>query len=120
MLDLLKKYESQGFALLFFPCNQFNGQEPGSAEDIRAFYVEKKGLPPASLMERADVNGADTQPAFKFFRSAQLSNQNGKKNAIEWNFAKFVVGRDGQVIKRYGPAVGPESLDEKIAGWLAA
>ena len=120
MLALLKKYEAQGFALLFFPCNQFNGQEPGTADDIRAYYVDKHGLSASLLMERNDVNGDNTQPVYKYFRSAQLSNQSGKKNAIEWNYAKFVVGRDGQVMKRYGPAVGPESLDEKIAGWLAA
>ena len=106
-------------ALLFFPCNQFLGQEPGSAEDIRAFYVDKSGLAASALMERADVNGDGTQPAYKLFRSAELSNQNSKKNRIEWNYAKFIIGRDGQVIKRYGPKVEPESLDAKIAGWLA-
>ena len=69
-----------------------------------------------------DVNGPKTCSVYKFLRSAELKNQSAAKNAIEWNFAKFVVGRDGQVLKRYGPAVPPESFDsvDKIEAWLAA
>ncbi len=73
-------------------------------------------------MACSDVNGPNTCQAFKFLRSATLKNQNRAKNAIEWNFAKFIVGKDGQVLKRYGPAVPPESFDaeEKLGAWLAA
>jgi glutathione peroxidase len=67
-----------------------------------------------------NVNGDDTTDVYKFLRSATLKNQSAEKNAIEWNFGKFIVGRDGQVLKRYGPAVTPGSFDsdEKIGRWL--
>eukprot|EP01050_Picozoa_sp_SAG11_P038121 SAG11_NODE_15399_length_579_cov_1.475000_1_plen_166_part_01 len=85
------KYADQGFAVLFFPCNQFCEEEPGSPDEIKDFYVEQHGLPASSLMERGDVNGANTQDVYRFLRSAQLPNQTNAE-PIEWNFSKFIVG----------------------------
>jgi glutathione peroxidase len=115
LVALGKKYESQGLRLLFFPCNQFCSEEPGSAAEIAAFYVGQHGLPASCLMERGDVNGPHTQDVYRFLRSSSGGADDG---AIEWNFTKFVVGRDGQVLKRFGQAVKPKFLDEQLPAWL--
>lgn len=117
LVALGRKYADAGLTVLFFPCNQFADEEPGSAAEIAAFYVERHGLPAASLMERADVNGPNTQDAYTFLRN---SPKGGAGAPIEWNFSKFVVGRDGQVLERYPQAVNPDYLDEQMPGWLAA
>ena len=116
LIALGTKYAERGLQLLFFPCNQFCDEEPGSAAEIAAFYVGQHKLPASSLMERADVNGPHTQDVYKFLRSAE---RGGKGQAIEWNFTKFVVGRDGQVVKRFGQAVKPDALDQQLPAWLA-
>lgn len=95
---------------------KFCSEEPGSAAEISAFYVTKHGLPASSLMERGDVNGPHTQDVYKFLRSADLGGV--ADGAIEWNFTKFVVGLDGQVLKRYGQGVKPKYLDEQLPAWL--
>ena len=118
LIALQKQYASQGLVVLFFPCNQFCSEEPGSPEDIKAFYVEKHGLPASSLMERGDVNGENTQDVYKFLRSAQLPNQT-QREPIEWNFSKFIVGRDGQVLGRYNQQVGVPFLESQLRGVLA-
>jgi glutathione peroxidase len=107
----------EGVAVLFFPCNQFCDEEPGSAADIAAFYVDQHGLPASSLMERGDVNGDETQDVYKFLRSAQLPNQTDAE-PIEWNYSKFIVGRDGQVVGRYNQQVGVPYLEEQIRSVL--
>ena len=103
--------------MLFFPCNQFCDEEPGSAADIAAFYVEQHGLPASSLMERGDVNGDETQGVYKFLRAAQLPNQTAAE-PIEWNYSKFTVGRDGQVLGRYNQQVAVAALEEQITSLL--
>ena len=95
LITLGEQYADDGLELLFFPCNQFCNEEPGSPAEIRAFYVDKHGLPEACLMERADVNGSQTQPVYEFLRSGRFSDP------IEWNYSKFIVGRDGEVIDRF-------------------
>ena len=112
LIALGRKYAERGLQLLFFPCNQFCSEEPGTAAEISAFYVDQHGLPASSLMERADVNGPHTQDVYKFLRGATDGAP------IEWNFTKFVVGRDGQVLKRYGQEVKPDFLDEQLPAWL--
>lgn len=99
--------------MLFFPCNQFCSEEPGSPAEIKEFYVEKHGLPASSLMERGDVNGDQTQDVYKYLRSAQLPNQKHAE-PIEWNFSKFIVGRDGQVLGRYNQQVSVPFLEEQL------
>ena len=76
--------------VLFFPCNQFCEEEPGSASEIKEFYVEQHGLPAASLIERGDVNGDDTQDVYRFLRAAQLPNQ-ANAEPIEWNFSAYNI-----------------------------
>ena len=106
-----------GLVVLFFPCNQFCDEEPGSAADIAAFYVEQHGLPASSLMERGDVNGDETQDVYTFLRAAQLPNQTAAE-PIEWNYSKFIVGRDGQVLGRYNQQVAVSALEEQITSLL--
>ena len=115
LIELGRKYADHGLRLLFFPCNQFCSEEPGSPEEIAAFYG-KHGLPASSLMERADVNGPHTQPVYSFLKSAELAG--APSGDIEWNFTKFVVGRDGQVHKRFGQAVKPDQLEEQLLACL--
>ena len=106
---------------MFFPCNQFNGQEPGGKEELKKYYLEKMKIP-FTLMEKTDVQGDNICDAYKFLRSAKLSNQNqkGKSNNIEWNYQKYVINKNGQVIKRYGPSVKPEAFEEegRMNVWL--
>lgn len=111
LVALGRKYADRGLGLLFFPCNQFCAEEPGTAAEISAFYVGQHGLPSSCLMERADVNGPNTQPVYDFLKSAGGGD-------IEWNFTKFVIGRDGQVLKRFGQEVKPKQLEEQLPAWL--
>jgi glutathione peroxidase len=120
LIALGRKYADRGLRLLFFPCNQFCAEEPGTAAEIAAFYVGQHGLPASSLMERGDVNGSETQAVYKFLRAAPLDeNTDVAGGEIEWNFTKFIVGRDGQVLRRYGQEVKPDFLDERLPALLA-
>ena len=80
------------------------------------------GIQINSTQDKVEVNGKGTHDVYKFLRSTPLKNQTPAKNKIEWNFAKFVVDRKGQVFKRYGPNVDPETLDveDKLQAWLKA
>ena len=111
LIALGRKYADRGLALLFFPCNQFCSEEPGTAAEIADFYVGQHGLPASSLMERADVNGPHTQPVYAFLKQAHRGD-------IEWNFSKFVVGRDGQVLQRFGQEMKPAALEQLLPAWL--
>ena len=119
--NLYEKYHSRGLEIMFFPCNQFNGQEPGDKEELKKYYQEEMKIP-FTLMEKTDVQGDNICDAYKFLRSAKLSNQNqkGKSNNIEWNYQKYVINKNGQVIKRYGPSVKPEAFEEegRMNVWL--
>ena len=117
LIALGKKYAASGMELLFFPCNQFCSEEPGSAAEIASFYVQQHGLPASSLMERADVNGPHTQPVYAFLKSAKLGGRS--QGDIEWNFTKFFVGRDGQVAQRHGQGVKPKQLEAQLSALLA-
>lgn len=117
LVALGTKHADRGLRLLFFPCNQFCSEEPGTAADIKAFYVDKHGLPAESLMERADVNGPDTQSVYKWLKGA-TADAAPPDGEIEWNFTKFVVGRDGKVLQRFGQEVKPPFLDQQLTTWL--
>jgi glutathione peroxidase len=106
--ELHTTYADDGFAVLGFPCNQFGGQEPGDAEEIGAFCEKNYGVT-FPLFEKVDVNGDQAHPLFQWLRE-ETSGLMG--SAIKWNFTKFLVGRDGTVLKRYGSITAPE----KIAG----
>ena len=110
LIALGKKY-TKDLQLLFFPCNQFCSEEPGTPSDIAKFYVQKHKLPSEWLMERADVNGTDTQPTYVFLKNAL-------RGKIAWNFTKFVIGRDGNVLARFGQDVKPDQLEKNIPSWI--
>ena len=92
------KYKEKGFEILGFPCNQFGGQEPGTAEEIQTFCSTKYNVT-FPLFEKIDVNGPEQSPLYK-----KLTEKGGP---IKWNFEKFVVGRDGKLVKRFGPRTEP-------------
>jgi len=106
--ELHTTYADDGFAVLGFPCNQFGGQEPGDAEEIGAFCEKNYGVT-FPLFEKVDVNGDQAHPLFQWLRE-ETSGLMG--SAIKWNFTKFLIGRDGTVLKRYGSTTTPQ----KIAG----
>ncbi len=109
------KYAARGLTVLAFPCNQFGSQESGSADTIRDFCTStyKVTFP---LFEKLDVNGANTHPVYQW-----LKNQPGATGDIAWNFTKFLIGRDGKVVKRWGSQVEPEDarITDEIEAALA-
>ncbi len=114
---LYKKYADKGLAVLGFPSNQFGHQDPGSNAEIDAFCTRNYGVS-FSMMEKIDVNGADAAPLYKWL-AKEAPGLLGSK-AIKWNFTKFLVGKDGQVIRRYAPLDKPESISADIETALAA
>ena len=108
---LYKKYGEQGFEVLAFPCNQFGGQEPGSADEIAEFCKVNFGLS-FPLMAKVEVNGAGEAPLYGWLKS-EAPGLMGTK-AVKWNFTKFLIGRDGKVVKRYAPTDKPESIAKDI------
>ena len=108
---LWQAYGPQGFEILVFPCNQFGGQEPGSAKEIADFCQVNFGLtfPP---MGKVEVNGPGEAPLYAWLKSAAKGLLGSRR--IKWNFTKFLIGRDGKVLRRYGPAVKPERIARDI------
>ncbi len=104
---LQERFADQGFVVLGFPCNQFGSQEPGSNEQIAQFCETSFGVS-FPMFARIDVNGDSAHPLFKWLKSEQPGMLGIE--AIKWNFSKFLVGREGQVIERYAPTTSPESL----------
>ncbi|EAQ6027826.1 glutathione peroxidase, partial [Salmonella enterica] len=102
--------------VLGFPCNQFGGQEPGSEEEIGAFCERNYGVS-FPMFAKVDVNGDDAHPLYTWLKS-EKGGLLGKN--IKWNFAKFLVGRDGQVVKRFSPTTDPSDLSEHVEKALAA
>ena len=115
--ELHKAYAAQGLAVLGFPCNQFGSQDPGSNEEIASFCQLNYGVD-FPMMEKIDVNGAKADPLFQWL-TKEAPGLLGSK-AIKWNFTKFLVGRDGQVIRRYAPQDAPAKLAGDIEAALAA
>lgn len=113
---LHQTYGSRGLVVLGFPCNQFGNQDPGSNEEIGAFCQKDFGVT-FPMMSKIDVNGADAHPLYQWL-AAEAPGLLGSK-AIKWNFTKFLVGKDGRVIKRYAPQDAPEKLAKDIEEALA-
>ncbi len=114
--QLHERYGERGLSVIGFPCNQFGGQDPGADEQILGFCQKNYGVSFA-MMGKVEVNGPGAHPLFQWLtRSAPgiLGTQ-----AIKWNFTKFLIGKDGQVIKRYGSMDKPESLQADIESALA-
>ena len=114
--DLHKKYAARGLVLLGFPCNQFGKQDPGSNLDIGAFCEKNYGVD-FTMMSKIDVNGPNAIPLYDWLKK-QAPGVLGTKS-IKWNFTKFLIGRDGKVIKRYAPKTKPKELDADIESALA-
>ena len=114
---LHKTYGERGLVVLGFPCNQFGGQDPASNDKIAEFCQLNYGVS-FPMMAKVDVNGADAHPLYQWL-CAEAPGLLGTK-AIKWNFTKFLVGKDGQVLKRYAPTDKPASLTQDIEAALAA
>jgi glutathione peroxidase len=104
--QLHEKYRSRGFAVLGFPCNQFGAQEPGSEEQIKTFCETRFGVT-FPMFAKLEVNGAGRHPLYAFLTS-QATAPDGPGD-IQWNFAKFLIGKDGAVLARFSPTEAPES-----------
>lgn len=113
--ELWQKHKDAGLVILGFPCNQFGGQEPGSAEEIRSFCALNFGVS-FPLFEKVDVNGKDAHPLFASLKSAAPGLLGSK--AIKWNFTKFLIDREGNVVKRFAPNDAPADIESEIAALL--
>jgi len=111
---LHRTYAGRGFAVLGFPCNQFGAQEPGTAEDIGAFCSGKYDVT-FPLFAKIDVNGADAHPLYRFLKGEKTGLLG---SAIKWNFTKFLVDRQGNVVSRHAPTTTPEALKKDIEALL--
>ena len=112
---LHQQYARHGLVVLGFPCNQFGGQDPHSNDQIATFCQRNYGVD-FTMMAKVDVNGAQAHPLFQWLK-AQAPGLLGTR-AIKWNFTKFLVGRDGQVLQRFGPRVRPQTLEPAITAAL--
>ena len=108
--ELYKKYKDQGFVILDFPCNQFFKQAPGTSEEIHTACVLRFNIA-FPQFEKINVNGKDEAELYKFLKESCHINQ-GKK--IKWNFTKFLVDRQGNVVDRFEPTAKPSSFEDKI------
>ena len=108
---LFQDYKDKGFEVLAFPCNQFGAQEPGDAEEIEQFCKVNFGLT-FPLMQKVEVNGDNASPLFDWMKKEAPGLMGSK--AIKWNFTKFLIDREGNVVKRYGPADAPAGIAKDI------
>ncbi len=108
--DLYEKYQSQGFEILDFPCNQFGNQAPGTEEEIEDFCQSRYGVT-FKMFSKIDVNGEKEEPLYKFLKSQKTGIMGSR---IKWNFTKFLVDKDGNVVERFAPTVTPQKFEEKL------
>ncbi len=132
---LYDTYKDKGFTVLGFPCNQFGGQEPGTDEEIRSFCSLNYQVE-FPIFQKVDVNGENAHPLYRYLRQQAPEDENLDKNSklykhlstnapellegsnIKWNFTKFLINKDGSVIKRYAPTTAPEEIKDDIEKWL--
>lgn len=112
---LHEQYADRGLRVLGFPCDQFGHQEPGDEAEIGAFCEQNYGVTFA-MMSKVEVNGDDAHPLYGWLRA----EQGGAESSISWNFTKFLVGKDGQVIARFAPDAEPAALAGDIEKALVA
>jgi glutathione peroxidase len=108
---LYETYAGRDFVVLGFPCNQFGKQEPGDATQIGSFCEKNYGVS-FPMFEKIDVNGANAHPLYRYL-TGEAPGLLGLEG-IKWNFTKFLVGRDGTVVKRYAPATKPDAITGAI------
>ena len=109
---LHRKYADKGVEVLGFPCNQFGQQEPGDANEIKNFCSLNYDVT-FPLFAKIDVNGPNAHPLYEHLTKQKGGGLMGRK--IKWNFTKFLIGRDGEVLARFPPTAKPEALDKEIA-----
>ena len=113
--NLQKKYEEKGFSVLAFPCNQFGNQEPGNNNEIQEF-CSLNFQTSFPVMSKIDVNGENADPLFNYLKSEKKGLLGSK--GIKWNFTKFLVDQNGEVIKRYSPNTEPKDIAQDIENLL--
>ena len=112
--QLQEQYGGDNFTVIGFPCNQFAGQEPGSNEEIQQFCSLNYNVS-FPVMAKIDVNGRSADPLYKYLKKEKSGVLGG---AIKWNFTKFLIDADGNVVKRYAPNEAPESIAPDIQALL--
>ena len=112
---LYQQFKDRGLVVLGFPCNQFGAQEAGTADEISDFCQVNYGVS-FPMFAKIDVNGDDTHPLYQHLKKAARGLLGSE--GIKWNFTKFLVDRDGEVVKRYASATAPESLADDIEALL--
>ena len=110
--ELYRAKKDHGFVVLGFPCDQFGHQEPGNAEEIRSFCSLEYGVS-FPLFEKIEVNGANAHPLYKYLKH-EAPGVLGSE-AIKWNFTKYLVDREGKVVRRYAPTDTPEKIGKDLA-----
>jgi glutathione peroxidase len=113
---LYKRYQDQGLVVIGFPCDQFGGQEPGSDEEIAQFCSLKFNVS-FPMSKKIEVNGDNAEPLYQTLKTAAPGLLGSKR--IKWNFTKFLVNKNGEVIKRYPPTTKPEDIAQDIEAELA-
>lgn len=108
--ELYEKYKDQGFVILGFPCNQFGAQEPGGNEEIKNFCTSTFSVT-FPMMSKIDVNGDDADPLYKFLKKEKGGILG---NDIKWNFTKFLIDRDGNVVDRFASQKTPKALEKEV------
>ena len=108
---VFQDYKDKDFEVLAFPCNQFGGQEPGNQDEIEQFCEVNFGLS-FPLMKKVEVNGDNASPLFDWMKKEAPGLMGSK--TIKWNFTKFLIDREGNVVKRYGPADAPAAIAKDI------
>ena len=109
---LYRKYKDRGLEVLGFPCNQFGAQEPGNEQEIATFCETNYDVT-FPMFSKVDVNGEGTSPVYRYLKSAKPGLLGTE--AIKWNFTKFLIDRDGNVVARFAPNDTPESIERDIA-----
>ena len=112
---LYDKFKPRGLEILGFPCNQFGKQEPGSSEEIAEFCSVNYGVT-FPMFEKIDVNGKDTHPLYRYLKREARGVLGSEP--IKWNFTKFLIGREGEVVERYGSTTKPEQIEADIEAVL--
>lgn len=107
---LYEKYNENGLVVLGFPSNQFNNQEPGTNEEIKKYYRENMNIQ-FPLFAKSEVNGENTNKVYNFLKSEQKGFLSEK---IKWNFTKFLIDKNGKVIKRYAPTTKIHTIEKDI------
>ena len=114
--SLYQKYKAEGLEILGFPCNQFGGQEPGTETEIQSFCSLNYGVT-FPMFAKIDVNGTHEHPLYTYLKSKKTGLLGF--DAIKWNFSKFLIDRQGEVVERYAPSTSPESISTDIETYLA-